>query len=156
MERDSYLDSIRSAWLGERFGEVFFTAMAERTDDDAMRSKWQSLATLERVTGERMAEVLESYGETAATTEAIEVGEDILSRYADVPHIESMTEMRDVVEKAIVRFDQLLAIAPDADVPAVQFLVQHEQALLTFVEREIAGDGANALEDVNRLIAPAA
>ena len=60
--------------------------------------------------------------------------------------------MKEVIEKAIVHFDQLLAVAPDDDVPAVQFLVQHEQALLTFVEREIAGDHAHSLDDVNALL----
>ena len=30
MDRDSYLEGVRSAWLGERFGEVFFNGMAER------------------------------------------------------------------------------------------------------------------------------
>lgn len=152
MERDSYIDSIRSAWLGEQFGEVFFQALADQTEDKSMRAKWQTLAKLENVTGKKMAAVLETYGEAATTDENIEVGDEILSQYTDAPHLDSMMRMKDVVEKAIVRFDQLLAVAPESDVPSVQFLVHHEQALLTFVEREIAGNHAHALEDVERLL----
>ena len=151
MERDSYLEGIHSAWLGEQFGEVFFAALAERTDDAAMRSKWQRLAQLENVTGKRMAAVLESYGQSP-TAGDIEVGDDVLSRYTDVSHHDAMLGMKDIVDRAIIHFDQLLAVAPDEDVPAVQFLVQHEQALQTFVEREISGDAANSLEDVDRLL----
>jgi hypothetical protein len=63
-----------------------------------------------------------------------------------------MEKMKDVVTNAIVRFDQLLAVAPESDVPSVRFLVDHEQALLTFVDCQIAGDQAHALEDVEALL----
>ena len=152
MERDNYLDGIRSAWLGEQLGEVFFKALADRTEDRSMRSTWQTLAKLENVTGQRMAAVLTAHGEAATTDEAIEVGDEIVNRYAAASHLDSMLRMKDVVEKAIIHFDQLLAVAPDADVPSVQFLVHHEQALLTFVEREIAGNHDHALEDVQKLL----
>ncbi|MGK0261077.1 MAG: hypothetical protein ACI96M_004536 [Candidatus Azotimanducaceae bacterium] len=157
MERDSYIEGIRSAWLGEQFGEVFFNGLADRTKDESMRSAWLTLAKLENVTGKRVAAVLEGYGEIAATDDRIEVGEEVFNRYTSASHLDSMLRMKDVVEKAIVRFDQLLAVAPDSDVPAVQFLVQHEQALLTFVDleirdREISGDHAAALQDVEKLL----
>ena len=152
MERDSYLEGIKSAWLGELFGEVFFNAMAERATDESMRAKWQTLAKLENVTGKKMAALLETHGESAVTDEAIEVSDEILSRYTDASHHDSMMRMKDVVEKAIIHFDQLLAVAPESDVPAVQFLVQHEQALLDFVESEIAGDRARALDATEALL----
>ncbi len=152
MERDSYIEGIRSAWLGELFGEVFFKTLADRTEDDVMRTKWQTLAQLEHVTGNRMATLLESHGERAVTQDPIEVNEDVMTRYTNATHLDSMRHMRDVVEKAIVRFDQLLAVAPDDDVAAVQFLVRHEEALLTFVDCEIAGDGAHALEAAEILL----
>ncbi len=152
MEKDSYLEGIKSAWLGEQMGEAFFSGMAERTSDESLRSAWQTLARLEHVTGNRMAELLETYGEAPSGDGTYGVGEEILSQYLDTPHMESMARMKDVVEKAIVRFDQLLAVAPEADVPAVQFLVQHEEALLSFVEKEIAGDREHSLEAAEKLI----
>jgi len=154
MERDSYIEGIRGAWLGEQFGEAFFKALADRTAAEPMRSTWQTLAKLEHVTGKRMAALLDAHGEAAVTDEAIEVGDDILAQYTNASHLESMLRMKDVVEKAIIRFDQLLAVAPESDVSAVQFLVHHEQALLTFVDREIAGDHQHALEDVEQLLGP--
>ena len=152
MERDSYIEGIRGAWLGEQFGEAFFKALADRTDDESMRSSWQTLANLENVTGKRMAAVLEAHGEAAVAHDVIEVGDEVLSRYTGVSHLDAMMKMKDVVEKAIIRFDQLLAVAPETDVQAVQFLVHHEQALLTFFDREITGDQAHALEDVETLL----
>ena len=152
MERDSYIEGIRSAWLGEQFGEVFFNGLAQRTEDESMRCAWQTLAKLENVTGKKMAAVLEINGEVASTDDRIEVGEEIFERYTSATHLDSMLRMKDVVEKAIIRFDQLLAVAPETDVPALQFLVHHEQALLTFVDREIDGDHDCALQDVEKLL----
>ncbi|NKB98836.1 MAG: hypothetical protein GKR90_10135 [Pseudomonadales bacterium] len=155
MERDSYLDGIRGAWLGELLGEAFFTALAERTDDESMRAAWRTLAELENVTGKKMAKLLEVNGEAAVTEESIEINEEILDQYTKGNHLDSMQRLKDVVAKAIVRFDQLLAIAPESDIQSVQFLVQHEQALQTFADREISGDHAHALDDAQALIASA-
>ncbi len=152
MERDNYLEGIRSAWLGEQFGEVFFNALAARTDDPLLQARWQTLARLEQVTGAKMAAVLERHGEQAATDEAIEISDEVLAQYTSASHADSMRRMKDVVEQAIARFDQLLAVAPEEDVPEVRFLVQHEQALLTFAERELADDGGQALAEVERLL----
>lgn len=153
MERDSYIEGIRGAWLGEQFGEAFFQALAVRANDQSMQSAWHTLAKLEHVTGNKMAAILEANGETAVRNDVIEVGDEILNQYTQTSHRDSMLRMKDVLEKAIIRFDQLLAVAPEPDVPAVQFLVHHEQALLSFVDREIAGDHAHALDDVEQLLA---
>ena len=102
-----------------------------------------------------MATLLAAYGEEAYTDDAIEVADDVLGRYTSTSHVNSMQRMKDVVEQAIVRFDQLLAVAPETDVEAVQFLVNHEVALLSFVEHELDGDPAHALDQANTLIAQA-
>jgi len=152
MDRDNYIESIRSAWLGEQFGHAFFTRLAEVSTDPAIEGRWRTLAQLELVTGHRMATLLESHGEQATSDEIIEISDEVLQRYTESSHIESMTRMKATIESALGRFDQLLAIVPDSDVSAIQFLVDHEQALLTFVDREMDGDSRNSLAEVNRLL----
>ena len=46
----------------------------------------------------------------------------------------------------------LLGITPESDLDAVQFLVDHGLALLTFVDREIESSG-DSLEQVEALLA---
>jgi hypothetical protein len=152
MDHDNYLEGIRSAWLGEQFGQAFFNAMANASEDKHMQASWRTLAQLEYVTGNRMATLLESHDEQATTDEIIDISDELLQQYTGVSHFESMTRMQDVIEKAIIRFDHLLAVAPENDVDAVRFLVEHELALQTFVEREIAGDRENSLEAVITLL----
>ncbi len=152
MERDDYVDGIRSAWLGEQFGEVFFTQMAAQATDANLKSKWQRLANLEQVTGSKMADVLSAHGAATTIERAVEVDDSVMDRYTEASHQDAMLRMKSVVEKAVVHFDQLLAVAPDDDVPAVQFLVQHELALLSFVERELEGDTVHSLDAVEDLL----
>jgi len=152
MDRDNYIEGIRSAWLGEQFGHAFFNAMAGKTNDPIMASRWRTLAQLELVTGNRMATLLEAHGESATTNEIIEISDEVLQRYTEGSHIDSMTKMKATIESALVRFDQLLAVVPDSDVGEIQFLVSHEQALLTFVDCEISGDSDNSLAAVNKLL----
>ncbi len=152
MDRDNYIEGIRSAWLGEQFGEIFFNKLAAHTNDDDLKLKWQRLAQLEHVTGNKMADLLATHDEPATTNEVIDVDDTVLAPYRDGTHQASMQHMKEVLEKAIVRFDQLLAVAPEEDIPAVQFLVQHELALLDFVECELSEAPDRSLQEVNRLL----
>ena len=152
MDRDNYIEGIRSAWLGERLGEVFFRKLAEQTEEETLQQKWLVLAQLEKVTGSKMASLLESHGESATTTENIDVDSDVISRYTSGSHQEAMLHMKEVVEKAVARFDQLLAVAPEDDIADVQFLVHHELALLSFVDHEIEGNPGSALNEVEKLL----
>ncbi len=152
MDKDNYLDSIRSAWLGEKFGQTFFSSLASQEQDESLAEKLRTLARLEIAVGNKMAALLESHGESPVTDTIIEVDEEILSQYTTVSHFESMSKMKTTIESALSRFDQLLAIAPDTDVHSVQFLVDHERALLSFVDKEIIGDGQNSLTEVKMLL----
>ena len=147
---DDYIAGIKSAWLGEQFGQAVFAALAEAASDSGMADRWRTLARLEEMTGQRMVAVLELYGETTGS-EFIDV-EAILQRYSGSSHLEIMTNMKERVVAAIERFDRLLGIAPESDLDAVQFLVDHEPALLSFVDREIEGSG-DSLQQVEALLA---
>ena len=59
--------------------------------------------------------------------------------------------MRERVLGALERFEHLLATAPESDLEDIQFLVDHELALLTFVDKEADGD-ADSLGGVQELL----
>lgn len=149
---DDYLEGIRSAWLGEQFGQRFFLEMALASSDETMSTRWKTLSQLEEVTGNRMAEVLAFWDAAPSGSEFVDISPEIVEQFTGVSHQEAMQKMKTRVEEALLRFDHLLAIAPDQDIAAVQFLVDHEQALLTFVNRELAGDADNSMADVERLL----
>ena len=150
----SYEDGIFQAWVGELQGEMFFDGMAQSTGraDDKQRQNWQTLAELERVTGRRMAALLEAKNIELAAPESPRQLLDALAAYAKMPYVEAVSAMRPILLPAIDRFEALLAQAPATDRQAVQFLVDHERAILSFVELEEAGETDASLDAARALI----
>ena len=154
---DSYEEGIFQAWVGELQGEMFFDAMAQSTvgvdlGRRGRREKWETLAELERVTGRRMAKLLEAKDiELAAPAPSGQLL-DALAAYTKMPYAEAVSAMRPILLPAIDRFEALLTQAPAADRQAVQFLVDHERAILSFVELEEAGETDASLDAARALI----
>lgn len=147
----SYADGLYDAWVGELQGEAFFEQVAQTAGTEE-RAKWETLAELERVTGRRMAGLLKARNMSLTAPE--ESGELVAAArtYAAMPFAEAVSAMRPILDAAIERFEALLAQAPAAERETVQFLVDHEQAILSFVELEEAGQGAASLDAARTLI----
>lgn len=143
---DDYLEGVHSAWLGEKMGHQFFSAMADAATTELETGQWRTLARLESVTGSKMAAVMEFWGTTPNEAEVVDISPEILDSFRAMSHADAMTRMKSTVEEALTHFDQLLAIAPDNDVEAIRFLVDHERALLSFVECELAGEHEKSLD----------
>ena len=147
----SYEDGIYQAWEGELQGEMFFQRKAQAAADDHRR-KWEELAELERVTGQRMAALLAAKEVELAAPEMPAQLLAFADAFAQMPHAEAIAALRPILVAAIDRFEALLAQAPEADRQAVQFLVDHERALLNFVELEEAGQTDASLDAARALI----
>lgn len=148
----AYVDGIHEAWVGELQGEAFFAHLAQEAAGEE-GAKWETLAELERVTGRRMASLLTARNVSLDAPPASGELLQAAHAYAQMPFAKAVSAMRPILTTAIARFEALLAQAPAAEQEAVRFLVDHEQALLTFVELEEAGDGAASLDAARELIA---
>jgi len=148
---DDYIAGVHSAWLGEHLGFAAFNARADAEQDEFLSEKWRTLAQLEQVTGERMAKVLRAHGEQIDDEPFIDLESEAFQTYLSLSHTDVMGYMRDRVVAALERFEHMLATAPEYDLEDIQFLVDHELALLTFVDREIAG-ADDSLADVEKMI----
>lgn len=150
----SYQDGVYQAWLGELQGEMFFEHMAQASADE-QREKWQTLAELERVTGRRMAVLLTAQAVDLTKPEPPQQLLDALAAYTKMPFAEAVSAMRPILLAAIEKFEALLVQAPAADREEMQFLLDHERALLSFVELEEAEEAeqkAASLDAVRALI----
>ena len=147
----SYADGLYDAWVGELQGEAFFEQVAQNATGE-QRAKWETLAELERVTGRRMAALLTERNVSLEPPEFAGELADAVQGYAAMPFVKAVSAMRPILDAAIGRFEALLAQAPAAEREAVQFLVDHEQAILSFVELEEAGQGAASLDAARTLI----
>lgn len=148
---DGYRDGIRQAWQGEVWGKAFFERLAAATDDAGQRAKWQVLAELEEATGNRLAPLVADAEESPAAN-AYRPLESAVAAYAELAWPAAMEQMMDILDPAIERFGELLALAPDAERETVQILFDHEVALKRFAERELAGEAETSLEPIRAVI----
>ena len=148
---NGYEDGVHAAWVGEIQGELFFNALAE-AETGTQREKWETLAVLERVTGKRIAAVLRARDVDLAAPEASGQLLAAVQEYAKQPFSDAVSAMRPILLDAIGKFEALLAQAPSTERSAMQFLVDHERAILRFVDLEAAGQGEASLAAARVLI----
>lgn len=148
---DGYRDGIREAWQGELWGKAFFERLATATDDAGQRVKWQVLAELEKVTGNRLAPLVDD-AEESSSVDAYRPLESAVAAYAALPWGVAMERMTTILDPAIERFRELLAQAPAEERDTVQILVDHEVALKRFAERELAGETDTSLDPIRAVI----
>lgn len=152
-EGQTYEASVRAAWAGEIYGEALFSELAHLARGTAIAHRWKTLAELERVTGEQLAPLVSRYGfDTEPPMEEAERGLATAREFAEMPHAEFMALIEPYLENVISRFEALRDAAPADDRTTMQFLVDHEVALLRFVQLERSGADQDSTRDARTLI----
>lgn len=153
IEDRGYEAGVRAAWAGEIFGEALFSELARLGGDRAQATKWKLLAELERVTGEQLAPLVSRYGyETEPPVEEMERGLANAREFAEMPHTDFMALIEPYLKEVISKFEALRDAAPDEDKATMQFLVDHEVALLRFAQLERSGDDQDSTREARMLI----
>ena len=152
-EGQTYEAGVRAAWAGEIYGEALFSELAHLEGGTALAPKWKTLAELEHVTGERLAPLVSRYGfDTEPPTEEVERGLATARELAEMPHADFMAFMEPYLKEVISSFEVLRDAAPADDRTTMQFLVDHEVALLRFVQLERSGADQDSTRDARALI----
>ena len=150
MDASTYAEGITNAWHGERWAHVFFEKLAVSTESQEQRSKWQALAKLEEVMGNRLTPILDT--ENPNPLDGEPPLDDRLSVYLPLSYTDKLKQLSAVVDPAIVMFKELLDNAPDDHREVVQLLYEHECAIKEFVEREFSEDGSDPIEPIRDMI----
>ena len=152
-ESRTYEASVQAAWAGEVYGEALFSELARLDPGTALRPKWKLLAELEHVTGRQLAPLVIRYGfATEPPAEQIERGLANAREFAQMPHADFMALIEPYLEEVVSRYEALRDAAPAEDKAAMQFLVDHEAALLRFVQLEQRGGDRDTTRDARMLI----
>lgn len=152
-EGRNYETGVQAAWAGEIFGEALFSELARLDEGTALTPKWKLLAELEHVTGEQLAPLVSRYGfDTEPPGEEMQRGLANAREFAEMSHADFMALIEPYLEDVIARFEALRDAAPAEDKAAMQFLVDHEAALLRFVQLERSGTDPDSTRDARALI----
>jgi hypothetical protein len=144
MDSTPYRDGILAAYQGELIGESLYRELAHRSMVDDQKAKLHAIADVERHTNRRLKPIAERLGIDVSDAEWMRVVERRLSE------LESLA-WPDFIDKAlrdwppyIARFEALKQLAPAGDADSIQWLVDHEAALVAFARIEHDAMGSNA------------
>ena len=141
------------AYQGEVLGEALFALRAELEPEAAAEAKWRVLERLERFVKARLRPELERRGlSTAEDPAKVEEGRKAAVGVASLPPETAASALRDAIGRFVAEVAAAREAAP-ADLSGIASLVLgHEQALLEFAERELAGDGEKSVEPVEAFL----
>ena len=152
-ESQTYEAGVQAAWAGEIFGEALFSELARHYEGTELAPKWRELAELEQVTGKQLAPLISRYGYgTEPPEKELERGLANAREFAEMEHADFMAFIEPYLEEVIPRLEALRDAAPEEDKATMQFLVDHEVALLRFVQLERSGAGQDSTRDARVLI----
>ena len=123
-------------------GEAYFNSLAVQYRGAGEREKMQLLAKVERRAADVMKPLLQKYGLEPRDDEALHgLGEaDAQATSEKYSWIEFMTYMAERYPGYVDDFVALEQAAPEADVPALKILTEHEVVAIGFAQREISGE----------------
>ena len=141
MAKQSYRDDLLQASEAEIAGEAYFKALARGFSEPDHQEKLMLLAAVEQRTWKSLRRLISRHGlkprdDTALAIRGVNWAEErAFQRWNDL-----MENMTTCYPGFIEKFKALHATGPDEDKDALQALVDHEVALLSFAEREVTGD----------------
>jgi cytochrome P450 len=145
---------LTDAHQGEVLGEAFFALLAEREVEAEAAAKWRVLEHLERHVKLRLRAELERRGfPTEEDLAKAEQGRQAAVGLGPFPSGSDSRGFRDALQGFVDGFRAARDAAP-ADLKQIAgFVLGHEEALLAFAEREVAGEGEKSTQPVEEFLA---
>lgn len=153
MDKD-YLQGISEMYQGELLGEALFSRAAALARTDDQRFKLCVLLQLESETKARLRPLVARLGlnlveDESFRTEGLRLGDEL----GALPWTEFLETLGRELELYVTKYQSIADLAPPSDRPIAQSMVDHERALLSFVNAELSGTNADrSLEAVNALL----
>jgi hypothetical protein len=133
----------------ETRGEATCRARAGQSEDAGQRAKWLLLAELERGTKQAVADFLAANGiAVEERAEKHREGEVRARETASLPWLDIMGMMRPRLVPYVEELRAFASHAPPPQQAIASRLLEHEEALLDLVERELRGEGERSTEPV--------
>src|SRR5580698_8757333 len=149
MNRSEYLKAVNEfMYQGEVLGEALLDRYVAMEPEAERRYKWGTVLQLETETKARLRPFLTRLGLSIAQDDIRERIADLAQSFASKSWQRHMEELAGITDFYVEKFREIETVAPDSDREVAHSMVIHEQSIHTFARMELAGDGANSLNDV--------
>ena len=150
---ETYLKGVLDLYQGEVYGEGLFSAMAALASDPLRRRQFGVMLQYESETKVRLRPFLARLGLPLVEDERERArGLARGAHYAALPWRDFLTEFHASIRRYIADYEAIAALGPPSDQAMLRSMVEHEQAFLSYLEHELAGDSPRSLERIAGLL----
>ena len=144
----SYPECIRELYESEIFGEALTLALVEVAKNERERYHHGTLLQLETETQARLRPFLYKYG--ISLSKAMDLGPvpEIVAGYQNGSWEEFVSGTIPIVKQYLSRFEEIAKAGPEEDQEILQSMVEHESAILLWMEMEAAGETDGSLDAI--------
>ena len=150
---ETYRNGVLDLYQGEVYGEGLFSAMVARAAHPLRRRQFEVMLQYESETKIRLRPLLARLGlplEEHASARAAGLARG--AHYAALPWPDFLSEFHASIRRYIADYEAIARLGPPSDQPMLRSMVEHEQAFLWYLERELAGDSQHSLERIVGLL----
>ena len=149
---DTYRKTLLDYYEEEIMGEAYFDALTEYFDGKGERDKLHLLTRVERCAAEAVRPLLSKHDLMPREEPVLEsLGEADEAAHQDYDWHVLMAYMVARYPGYVDDFETLERLAPEADLPALKQLTQHEFAVIEFASREVSG-ASNSTEPLHQYL----
>jgi hypothetical protein len=153
MDSDSYLAGVAELYSGEVIGEGLGSRWLALAESPEQRFKLALFLQLESEAKVRLRPLLAKLSLSLVEEDSQRsAGVSAAEQFARQPWTAAMQGLADLSRPYLKRYEALLRVAPERDIATIAFMVMHEQAVVTFAEKESRMDPSSTLE-LQRLLA---
>lgn len=140
LAEEEYLEKLLLFYEEEIEGEAYFKDIASRLDHPVHREKMNLMAEAETFAAAAVKPLLEKYGLKPRSVNDLHANGRDHAKASSRDWEELIADMRDTFPGYVTDFEDLEAMAPPEDLPALKVLTAHEVAAVAFINREAARD----------------
>lgn len=148
MNKIVYPQCIQEFYQGEVFGVAVFLALRNVAKTNRDKHQFMTLLQLESETKARLRPFLSKY--KLDTVEQIDQAEidGIVSLYQQNSWHDFVSALQKMVVPFITRYKEIERSGPDEDKSILHFMVEHEIAILNWLNMEISGENEDSLKPI--------
>ena len=153
LSENTFTTELRELYDGELLGEAFFESLLQLYEEPTQKHKLCIALQLESETKTRLRPFLLDAGlDLNDNGEARKTGYELAQSFEGKSWEDAMNMLLQILQPAVERYRQILEESPSRHRKLAASMLEHEEALFTFVELEIAGKGNESTRAMSSLL----
>jgi hypothetical protein len=140
MQNPEYPGCINELYQSEVLGEKAFLALINIANNDREKYHIGTVLQLETETKARLRPFMLKHGFDLVENPGAELVDQIVTAYRENDWLDFLAGLRPLVDDFVARFKEIALAGPAEDQEILQSMVAHEEAFVSWIEKEAAGE----------------